>query len=371
MMEQAQPLTHVQFKRLLLIGSGLSVLLLLTASLVAWRAVRQINENATNFATGQTQAEELIRKLQSEQDLLNARRLQLARRADLLKKEDILSQLAESHAEMQSTLEAASEQAEEARENIQLEGYGLRRMTVALFGVCVLLSLAFAVYTVRASTRVFGRMEEQAMALGEVQLQLLESHEKVARRFSHELHDELGQALTALKANLSAMREGVDKERVDDCLRIADDAVKNVRELSQLLRPTILDDFGLDASLKWLTDNFSQRTKIAVMYTSNLGGRRLPDATETHLFRIAQEALTNVARHAGASEVRLVAESGPDEVTMTIEDNGRGFDQGLKPTTSLGLVGMETRARGTGGQLKLESTPGRGVKIEVTCPILS
>lgn len=369
MMDREKPLTHSEFKRLLLVGSGLSVLLLLTASLIAWRAVRQINENATNFATGQTQAEEVIGKLQREQDLLNARRLQLVRRADLLKKEDILKQLAESHAEMQSTLAAASEQAEEARENIQREGYGLRRMTVGLFGACVLLSLAFAGYTVRASTRVFGRMEEQATALSQVQLQLLESQEQVARRFSHELHDELGQALTALKANLSAMREGVELERVEDCLRIADDAVKNVRELSQLLRPTILDDFGLNAALRWLTDNFAQRTKILVTYVSDLGARRLPDATETHLFRIAQEALTNVARHSGAKDVQVGLASRENEVALTIQDNGRGIDPGVKRTLSLGLVGMETRARGANGRFHFESVPGQGVKIEVTCPI--
>jgi signal transduction histidine kinase len=369
MMDQEQPLTHSQFKRLLLIGSGLSVLLLLTASLVAWRTVRQINENASNFATGQTQAEELIRKLQKEQDLLNARRLQLARRADLLKKEDILNQLAESHTEMQSTLIAASQQAEEARENIQREGFGLRRMTVELFGVCVLLSLGFAVYTVGASTKVFSRMEEQAVTLGQVQLQLLESQEQVARRFSHELHDELGQGLTALKANLSAMREGVERERVDDCLRIADDAVKNVRELSQLLRPTILDDFGLNAALGWLTDNFAQRTQIRVHYVSDLGARRLPDATETHLFRIAQEALTNVARHSGASEVQIEITTREREISMKIHDNGRGFEPAVKRAASLGLVGMETRARGANGRLRFVSAPGLGVKIEVTCPI--
>lgn len=369
MMDHERPLTHSQFKRLLLIGSGLSVLLLLTASLVAWRTVRQINENATNFATGQTQADQLIDKLQKEQDLLNARRLQLARRGDLLKKEDILNQLAESHAEMQSTLVAASEQAEEARENIQREGFGLRRITVGLFGACVVLSLAFAAYTVRASTRVFGRLEEQAAALGQVQLQLLESQEQVARRFSHELHDELGQDLTALKANLSAMRDGAELDLVEDCLQITDDAVKNVRELSQLLRPTILDDFGLEAALAWLTDSFAQRTKIDVKFVSNLGPKRLPDLTETHLFRIAQEALTNVARHSHAHAVRLEVTSREREVAMKIEDDGRGFDPALKRNLSLGLVGMETRARGANGRLRFESAPGHGVKIEVTCPI--
>jgi signal transduction histidine kinase len=205
--------------------------------------------------------------------------------------------------------------------------------------------------------------------LTKMQYQFLETQENVARRFSHELHDELGQALTAVKANLSALRRSPDEARVDDCMHLVDQAIKDVREMSQLLRPTILDDFGLDAALRSLTDSFSQRTGIEVSYRSDIGARRLRDEAETSLFRIAQEALTNVARHAQATSVSIDLLSSGSDVVLSIRDNGQGFAMTERRVTAgLGLAGMETRARGCGGQLRLETAAGKGLMIEVTCP---
>jgi two-component system sensor histidine kinase UhpB len=192
----------------------------------------------------------------------------------------------------------------------------------------------------------------------------------VARRFSHELHDELGQSLTAIKANLSALRAAPAQSRVDDCMALVEDAIRDVREMSQLLRPTILDDFGLDAALRALTEAFSQRTNIKVDYKSDKQNLRLNDQTETHLFRIAQEALTNVARHSEATavEVKLAADS--RQVELIVSDNGHGgkaTDKGNR--AGLGLAGMQMRARGCGGKLIVKSDAGRGFTIAVTCPI--
>ena len=105
-------------------------------------------------------------------------------------------------------------------------------------------------------------MEWQAGELSRVSWHMLDNQESTARRFSHELHDELGQSLTAVKANLAALEAGgaPDPRRLDDCMRLVDEAIGNVRQLSQLLRPTILDDFGLEAGLRWLAEGFTQRT---------------------------------------------------------------------------------------------------------------
>ncbi len=368
-MRQRNSITQAHLQRLLLIGLCLSAILLLSALLVALRTVRQIDRNTQTFADRQSLAKAAIDGIEKQQADLNSRWLQLARRKDVVRREEILDQLAQARREMSTALESAYEQTELLRESIYQEGHGLLRWTVWIFAACVALSLLCATWVVRASAGLFRRLEQQSGELTKLQYQFLETQENIARRFSHELHDELGQALTAVKANLSALRSTADERRVDDCLQLVDHAIKDVREMSQLLRPTILDDFGLDAALRSLTENFSQRTGIEVKYRSELDGQRLRDEAETQLFRIAQEALTNVARHSQATSVMVELLSHGDEVVLQIGDNGRGLERTERQAAAgLGLAGMETRARGCGGTLKMETAAGKGLKLEVTCP---
>jgi len=203
-------------------------------------------------------------------------------------------------------------------------------------------------------------MEAQAGELSRVSFRMLETQEATARRFSHELHDELGGSLTAIKANLT------NSGPIEDSIKLVDDAIANVRTLSQLLRPTILDDFGLDAGIRWLAERFSERTHIDVDYRSQFSGR-LPDETETHLFRIVQEALTNVARHANASRVTIFLRAENGNIRLTVSDNGRGLLDA--PGTGMGLTGMRARASSAGGDCAISSTTGGGVTIDVTAPI--
>lgn len=369
-MAQPGSITRAHLQRLLLIGLGISAVLLLSAVVVAWRAVHDIDQNTQAFANDQELAKSAINDIERQQADLNNRWVQLAHRKDLVRREEILDQLQQNRKQMSATLESAYERAELLRESIYEAGHGLLRWTVWLFAACVGLSLLCATWAVRASTALFRKLEQQATELTGMQYQFLETQENVARRFSHELHDELGQVLTAIKANLSALRGQDDNARVGDCMRLVDEAIRDVRELSQLLRPTILDDFGLDAALRSLTENFAQRTGIDVKYRSEMNGRRLRDVAETHLFRIAQEALTNVARHSQATAVSVELAPHGDQVALTIRDNGRGFlVTGRVPGSGLGLAGMQTRARGCGGEMKMETAPGKGLKIEVTCPI--
>lgn len=344
-------------------------MLLFSALLVAIRTIGQIEANTLTFAQGQQATKAAIDAIERQQTVLNARWLQLAKK-DVISREAILSQLADSRQQMSDSLESAYEQAENLREKVYEEGHGLLRFTVWLFALCVGLSLICATWVVRTSAGLFRRLEQQADELTELQYQFLETQENVARRFSHELHDELGQALTAVKANLSALRdERSDDRRLTDCMTLVDGAINDVREMSQLLRPTILDDFGLDAALRSLTENFALRTRIPVKYQSDLKNGRLGDEAETHLFRIAQEALTNVARHSGATEASLQLLRQNGSVILRIADNGRGFSTALpRKGSGLGLAGMKTRARGCGGRLDVKAAEGKGVSIQVTCP---
>ena len=230
----------------------------------------------------------------------------------------------------------------------------------------VLLALIFAGITVRMALNLVRGMEWQTAEMGRVSFHMLEDQEAAARRFSHELHDELGQSLTAVKTNLTAL-DG-NHARVADCLRLVDEAIGNVREMSQLLRPTILDDFGLAASLRWLCEGFAQRTGIDVVCEAPFTGR-LPDGAETHLFRISQEALTNIARHASAKHVRVQLEQAGGQVLLRISDDGRGLSPVSEKPRGLGLIGMRARAHSAGGDLEIRSRSGHGVLIEVRVPV--
>jgi signal transduction histidine kinase len=251
--------------------------------------------------------------------------------------------------------------AADTRRRVDAQTNSIVTESVLLIGGCLLVALVSAVVTVRIAARVFRQMEAQTSELSRVSFRMLETQEATARRFSHELHDELGGSLTAIKTNLT------NGEPTADSLKLIDDAIDNVRTLSQLLRPTILDDFGLDAGIRWLADRFSERTHIEVEYRSHFDGR-LPDETETHLFRIVQEALTNVARHANASRVTIFLRAENGNIRLTLSDNGRGLAQTTPEHTGMGLTGMTARARSAGGDCTISST-ATGVTIDVNAPM--
>jgi signal transduction histidine kinase len=257
-----------------------------------------------------------------------------------------------------------------AAQKREMEGSRQRvRYSLLLLGVALLTAVIAAGLTVRTVSQMFKRLEWQASELDHLSSRTMSDHEETARRFSRELHDEFGQTLSAIEANLVAMHNTRQYHAtgMDDCLALVKNGIDNVRELSQLLRPSILDDFGLDASLRWLADAFSQRTGIKVEYQAS-GLDRLPGDTETQLFRISQEALTNVARHSGATLVRLRLTADKESLSLSISDNGKGFSA-VGRTTGLGLVGMRARARTAGGTMKVESSAEHGVRIKVELPI--
>jgi signal transduction histidine kinase len=254
--------------------------------------------------------------------------------------------------------------AADTRRRVDAQTESIVTESALLIGGCFLVALVSAVVTVRIAAGVFRQMEAQSTELSRVSFRMLETQEATARRFAHELHDELGGSLTAIKTNLT----NPDPQRIADSMKLIDDAISNVRELSQLLRPTILDDFGLDAGIRWLAERFGERTRIDVDYRSQFDGR-LADETETHLFRIVQEALTNVARHANASRVTILLRAENGNIRLTLSDNGRGLAQNPPNHTGMGLTGMRARARSAGGDCTISSTIGGGVTVDVSAPL--
>ncbi|MEX2299750.1 MAG: sensor histidine kinase [Bryobacterales bacterium] len=257
------------------------------------------------------------------------------------------------------------------QQRIERRANQVQRQSAYLLAGCFAVALLATFFSVRVANNLFKQMEEQTGELNRVSWQLLEKQELAAQRFSHELHDELGQTLAAVKANLQAMRPGSrdDVERVKDCVALAEGAIENVREMSQLLHPRVLDDFGLVGGLRWLCERFSQRTGIAVNYEADFQGR-LSDESRTHMFRIAQEALTNAVRHSGATSIDVQLRASGDGVTLLIRDDGSGIrESGNGRPRGMGLLGMRARARMAGGQLTIESGKGKGTRILVAVPL--
>lgn len=285
---------------------------------------------------------------------------------------EAMDELFEAHSrileDVSMLMEASSTRSVEAETRIAQQSDEALSRSLLWLGSAGLLAAVCAFVTARAEARIFARMRWQESELGRVSWQMLESQEMALRRFSHELHDDLGQSLTAIRAVVeNATPQTLDRSR-QDCLSLVDDSVANVRELSQLLRPVILDDFGLSAALDWLGERFSERTRMEWDYSSTLN-ERLPDEVETHLFRITQESLTNVARHSGASRVEVRLSGNGDEIRLSIADNGRGLPSSkeTRPNTGgLGLVGMRARARRIGAELRIDPSESGGVRIGVS-----
>ncbi|MGD1069174.1 MAG: sensor histidine kinase [Bryobacteraceae bacterium] len=425
-------ITEGSITRVLVIGFSLVIVLLVFGGSIALHNIISIQENAAKLVGEQRVTRHLIENLQDEQQTLSTVFYTIAGDPDTADADKISKRLAQAD-ERLATLEkearptAAQQvlwgellQASHAfgleanrllTENVssptgsrdlfrrheqvifiisQLVGQGFQRVAAAereidiratrfngqslvLLCASLVLALVCSIFTVRMTHQLFRRMTWQESELTRVSWHMLAGQESIARRFSHELHDELGQTLAAVKSNLASSPRGSGDpaaeraRRLEDSMRLVDDAIRNVRQLSQLLRPMILDDFGLDAGLAWLCEGFMQRTGIEVDYQSNLHSR-LPDETETHLFRIAQEALTNVARHSGASKVIMTLRA-EDDIRLIIVDNGKGIADLSAGTQSLGMTGMRARARAAGGVFRVVTPKEGGLKLEARIPL--
>jgi signal transduction histidine kinase len=200
----------------------------------------------------------------------------------------------------------------------------------------------------------------------------VEGQELERRRLARELHDETGQALTSILLGLRALEESRSEDvgaAVSNLRELVVQTLQDVRRLAVELRPTALDDFGLAAALERLASTFSEQTGTKVELESRLGDDRLPSDVETVLYRIVQEALTNVVKHAQAEHVSIVLQRNGGAVTTVIEDDGRGFSGDDQKDGGLGLVGMKERVELVNGRLEIESAEGAGTTLVVEVPV--
>jgi signal transduction histidine kinase len=231
------------------------------------------------------------------------------------------------------------------------------------------------------NAQLLDRITQHERELQKLSTRLIRAQEEERGRISRELHDEIGQALTAMNINLAEIDKHLPpelgpavRERLAETGALVEQTSEQISALALDLRPSLLDDLGLVPALRWYVSRYTERLGIKVQVeTVDLEGRLDPEM-ETTLYRVVQEGLTNVAKHARATSVRLRLERKASSVAATIEDNGKGFDTkelaGRKaPERGAGLTGMRERVTLLGGTFRVESVPGKRTKLSAEIPL--
>lgn len=215
--------------------------------------------------------------------------------------------------------------------------------------------------------------EERTRTLSQ---RLIHVIEEERAHISRELHDELGQILTSIKMDAAWLKDHTSKDNslaqkaFKRMMRLIDKSIDEIRKVSFDLRPSILDDMGLEAAVLWLTEEFKERSGIECIVLFDLNKKRLAKHLETALYRIVQESLTNVVRHAKASQVIIEAVARNDILKLQIIDNGIGIDsEKIMDPHAAGIAGMIERTKILAGQFSIDGTPGKGTKVTIKIPL--
>jgi len=267
------------------------------------------------------------------------------------------------------------------QQRLALAQANFRRYLWWMLGVAITLGVVVAGISIFRINRLEQESEQQQARteLAERELrrlsrELVRAQEAERRSISRELHDEVGQMLTALRMELSNLEDlpssapEVFRRRLAEAKQLVEQTLVCVRNLAIGLRPPMLDDLGLAPALEWQGREFSRRSGIQVDILVEGELDDLPDVYRTSVFRIVQEALTNCARHANASRVRITVHGSPEAVFVGVQDDGQGLPAGGEMARGLGLIGIEERARELGGRMSIQSQSGRGTTLTVEIP---
>jgi len=253
----------------------------------------------------------------------------------------------------------------------------LLRVAVIAFGFGLVLAAITIIYAGQLESRVKEKYYESLQAqreLKELSKRLVDTEERERRAISRELHDEVGQSLSALLMDVENLarispRESVFRQGLQNIKTLAENCVNEVRNMALLLRPSMLDDLGLVAALEWQAREVSKRTGMLVDIEDENVSDDLPEDHKTCVYRIVQEALNNCSKHAYAKKVRVTLSQDSNRLRVSIEDDGKGFDPSR--ARGLGLVGMNERVSQLGGVLKVDSQPAGGTCLRIDLPLPS
>lgn len=237
--------------------------------------------------------------------------------------------------------------------------------------------LSWLIDTRRIATEKLEKSHEQLQDLSQHQQTLRETEQK---RIALEIHDELGQSLTGMKMDVHWLKRQINQsadnlsensipDKLSELSQQIDSTISSVRRIATELRPAVLDDFGLIAAIEWQAQEFERKTDVPCLFKSNEEEFDLDAESSTAVFRIFQETLTNITRHANASTIKVSFETSNEQVLMRVEDNGKGIDlDKIKNKKSLGILGMHERARLIGGELNIFKRNSGGTTVELAIP---
>jgi signal transduction histidine kinase len=286
-----------------------------------------------------------------------------------------------------SRLLSLNDQAQqEAGQRVSLVYGQVSKDILLLIAVLFLVALGTGLYTLQANRKTFERLhhlaeklQSQSEQLRMLSWKLIEVQEQTLRHVARDLHDHFGQILTAIGVMLGrAGQKALDKDSVfvqdvQAVKKIVEDTLQSVRDESQIFRPAILDDFGLQQTLEWFAEQFSRQTGVQVHFRGKLSDGFLAPEAAIHVYRIVQEALNNVARHSGAREAWVTMEEEENQLNLEVHDNGAGFVVGeeIRRTAGqgIGLMGMRERAEHLNGSFAIRSAPQKGTTVSVRVPL--
>jgi|SRR5579871_6107050 len=267
--------------------------------------------------------------------------------------------------------DAAEQQLESTQAN-------LRRRVTAISVLALMVSLLVALISVQRIRRLereaemrYREAEDARSRLRDLSARLVAAQEEERRNISRELHDEVGQSMSAMLVELGRLenilaRDGASQAQLACVRRMAEENVGSVRNIALLLRPSMLDELGLVPALRWQAREVTRRTGLRVRLFADEIGDDIPDTHRTCVYRIVQEALHNCSRHARAAEARVAVRRDSEGLSVSVQDDGVGFDPSQEK--GIGLLGMEERVTRLGGVVLLKSSPGRGTVLSIRLP---
>ena len=289
--------------------------------------------------------------------------------------------------EIASRLLVLNDQAQaEAAERISAVYAEVKREILIVIGALFLLAMSTGLYTLEANRKTFARLhhlaerlQAQSEQLRKLSWKVINLQEETLRHVARDLHDEFGQILTAIGMMLGRLDQKVAgqdaplRSDLQAVKHVVEETLQNIRDRSQMFRPAILDDFGLDQSLEWFVEQFSRQTGIEVHFEGKISDGYFPREDAIHLYRIVQESLSNVARHSQAHSAWVTLRGSKGELSLEIRDDGVGFEMGPDISRNvgegIGLMGMQERAQHLNGTLTVQSAPNQGTLVSVRVPV--